>query len=182
MNTDMRALAATSGEFRTNLSTAALPTGMSDDMSAMLKELTAEKDLLDLKSKQLAVDKDRAPDKMARAAVQAQLDQINARKREIALQKEQIDWQKKYGTEVSATSSDYNSQISDLAKMPYNFAQASGEQFMSDLGIGGGALSGLAMKGLEYGSQFIFNVSNIDEAMAVQSNQQNRQALAATGR
>ena len=57
---------------------------------------------------------------------------------------------------------------------------------MSDLGIGGGAITGGANALWEWGtkaaSNFIFNVSNIDEAMTVKQKETNKQALTYTGR
>lgn len=63
-----------------------------------------------------------------------------------------------------------------------NFAKANADQFMSDVGIGGnGAISTLIKTGLDWGqqalTQYNFNVGSVDEAMRVQKNSQNRQAL-----
>ncbi|ANA99700.1 bacteriophage-like membrane protein [Mycolicibacterium phlei] len=63
-----------------------------------------------------------------------------------------------------------------------NFAKANFDQFKSDVGIGGGAFSTIAEQGLGWaqglmGNSFTFNVSNIDDAIRVKTNQLNRQAL-----
>ncbi|SKN44830.1 phage tail protein [Mycobacteroides abscessus] len=70
----------------------------------------------------------------------------------------------------------------------FAFAGANADQFMSDLGIGGkGLLSQLGEQGLKLGTQFAgqalggstfnFQVSNVDEAIAIKNNQINREAL-----
>jgi chaperonin cofactor prefoldin len=131
---------------------------------AALEQLKAEKDLLELQEKTLRVQKDQTVDKMAKTALQAQIDQITARQREIALIREQTEYQKKYGEQVTATEADYSSQINSMAKLPYDFANANANQFLGDLGIGGnGALSTAAKWGLDFGSQFVFNVNGVGE-------------------
>ena len=70
-----------------------------------------------------------------------------------------------------------------LMSIPVDFAQANVAQLGSDLGISGnGALSQLLKQGLNYGSQFVFNVGSMDDALAGQKNIQNRQALQYTRR
>ncbi len=74
--------------------------------------------------------------------------------------------------------------------MATDFGRTTLDQAMGDLGIGGGALSGALKWGLDFGQQMLskmasgatgdnytFNVSNIDEAMAVQQNQRSKKAL-----
>jgi hypothetical protein len=61
--------------------------------------------------------------------------------------------------------------------MPYNFAQANTNQLLGDLGIGGnGALSTAAKWGLDFGSQFVFNVNGVSDAMAVKDRVTNQQS------
>jgi hypothetical protein len=123
------------------------------------------------------VQKDQAPDKMAKAALQAQLDQINARKREIALIQEQADYQKKYGEQVQSTQADYSSQIDTMSKIPYDFAKANANQLMSDLGIsGGGLLTTLAGFGMDLGSKFVFNIGSTDQAISMSQTLQRKEA------
>jgi phage-related protein len=143
---------------------------------AYLEELKKEKAGLDLSAKQLGVLKDRAPDKAAKAGLQAQLDQINARKREIGLIQEQTDYQKKYGEEMSSTA-DYSSQIDSLSKIPYDFAKTTANQWLSDMGVSGnGALPALANWGMDMGSKFVFNVGNMDQAIGAQQTLQRKEA------
>jgi hypothetical protein len=151
------------------------------DSTSTDDELKSLKDLLDLRTKELAVQKDGAPDKAAKAALTARIAEMNTMKRQISLQREQNEYQDKYGQQVQDTASTYDSAFKSAMKAPYDFAMSGANQFMDDLGIGGGALTGLAKAGLEYGTNFVFNVSGIGEAMTVQKNEQNKMALAATG-
>jgi len=71
----------------------------------------------------------------------------------------------------------------------WGFGEANGKQLMSDLGIGGGALTAALDQGLQFGKQMlgngltqIFNTSNVDDTIAVKNNQLNRQALGIVGR
>lgn len=75
----------------------------------------------------------------------------------------------------------------------FAFAGANADQFMSDLGIGGkGLLSQLGEQGLKLGTQFAgqalggstfnFQVSNVDEAIAIKNNQLNRMSLGIANR
>lgn len=90
---------------------------------------------------------------------------------------------------VQVGKSDFNA--SDYGKRAIgigeNFAKATGGQLMQDLGIGGnGALEAIAGYGLgfaekAFGSTYNFHVSNADDAMAIQRNQQNKQLLGVRG-
>ncbi|MDB2192093.1 hypothetical protein PM086_20130 [Mycobacteroides abscessus subsp. abscessus] len=71
----------------------------------------------------------------------------------------------------------------------FGFGEANGKQLMSDLGIGGGAITAALDQGLQIGKQMlgngltqIFNTSNVDDTIAVKNNQLNRQALGIVGR
>jgi hypothetical protein len=66
-----------------------------------------------------------------------------------------------------------------IFKMPTDFARAIGAQFTQDLGISGqGAIPQL----LEQGSQFIFQVANMDTALSAQQTLQRRQGMGLVGR
>lgn len=71
----------------------------------------------------------------------------------------------------------------------WGFGEANGKQLMSDLGIGGGALTAALDQGLSFGKQMlgngltqIFNTSNVDDTIAVKNNQLNKQALGVVGK
>lgn len=155
--------------------------GIRVDSTSTDEDLKSLKDLMDLRTKELAVEKDNTPDKTAKKVLADRAAEINVMKRQISLQREQIAYQGQYGAGVADTASNYDSMLNTAAKMPYDFAMANTDQFMSDLGIGGGALTGLAKAGMEYGTNFVFNVSNLDDALRIKSNEQTKMAVAATG-
>nr|WP_254368498.1 hypothetical protein [Mycobacteroides abscessus] len=71
----------------------------------------------------------------------------------------------------------------------FGFGEANGRQLMSDLGMGGGALTALADQGLQFGKQALgqaltqnFFTSNVDDTIAVKNNQLNKQALGVVGK
>ncbi|WP_313860292.1 phage tail protein [Mycobacteroides abscessus] len=71
----------------------------------------------------------------------------------------------------------------------FGFGEANGKQLMSDLGIGGGAISAALDQGLQIGKQMlgngltqIFNTSNVDDTIAVKNNQLNKAALGVVGK
>ncbi|WP_443898882.1 phage tail protein [Mycobacteroides abscessus] len=71
----------------------------------------------------------------------------------------------------------------------FGFGEANGKQLMSDLGIGGGAITAALDQGLQIGKQMlgngltqIFNTSNVDDTIAVKNNQLNKQALGVVGK
>lgn len=71
----------------------------------------------------------------------------------------------------------------------WGFGEANGKQLMSDLGIGGGAITAALDQGLQFGKQMlgngltqIFNTSNVDDTIAVKNNQLNKQALGVVGK
>ncbi len=71
----------------------------------------------------------------------------------------------------------------------WGFGEANGKQLMSDLGIGGGAITAALDQGLQFGKQAlgngltqIFNTSNVNDTIAVKNNQLNKQALGVVGK
>lgn len=145
----------------------------SQDLKSMLATLEEEK-------KRLKVQKNSLEDKEARKSLQTQIDQIQAQKDILSYQKDRIDNEKTYSD--TAGQDPFLQTAKELMNMPIDFAKATGSQFLSDMGISGsGALSTLANTALDWGSQFVFNVSNIDEAMSVQKMQQSKQALSFGG-
>ena len=111
---------------------------------------------------------------------------LNEQKQQLNLQIRQLEFAKRYGEEVSSTTdkqADYNSQLESAMKIPYDFADATMGQFMGDLGISGnGALTSLAKQGLQWGSQFVFNVSDVDSALGAKDRITNQQSLQMAGR
>ncbi|ALH46786.1 tape measure protein [Mycobacterium phage Manatee] len=93
------------------------------------------------------------------------------------------------------TGIDFGDYASKGVGLPISFARANAEQAMSDLGIGGGALTAALGAGLDFGvdalgklvggaggDTFQFNVTSVDDAIAVKNNEINKKALTYTRR
>lgn len=140
--------------------------------------LNIKKDELELERQKLQMQKNQTDDKAARAALQQRIDAINVQKDELELQREQLNYQGKYTGAVAQTNQQYDEMFNKMTRMPYDFARANADQFMSDLGISGeGALSQALEQGLQFGEQYIFNVGSMDEAVQGQQTIQNKKAL-----
>lgn len=89
-------------------------------------------------------------------------------------------------------ATDWFGEGKKLMDVGLDFGEANGKQLMSDLGIGGGAISAALGEGMQFGKQalgnllggstFNFQVANVDEAIAIKNNQLNKQALGIAGR
>lgn len=153
----------------------------SADSKAQRDELSQQLDLLEMERKQLELEKGRAG--ANNDAVKARLAEIKEQKLQLGLQRDQLDYAKKYGAETEATGGKVDQFYRDMGekmfKMPTDFARAIGSQFTQDLGISGqGAIPQL----LEQGSQFIFQVANMDTALSAQQTLQRRQGMGLVGR
>ena len=112
-----------------------------------------------------------------------QLDQIANMKTQLGLQRDQLNYATKYGEQATESASKLDQFYTDIGKkvvgLPTDFAKATGQQFMSDLGISGqGAIPNL----LQEGAKYIFNVSGIGEAMTAQQTLTRRDSLQFTQR
>ena len=140
-----------------------------------IKDLKANRDLMNLQ-----LDQTRS------SGATDETKMLNEQKQQLNLQIRQLEFAKRYGEEVSSTTdkqADYNSQLESAMKIPYDFADATMGQFMGDLGISGnGALTSLAKQGLQWGSQFVFNVSDVDSALGAKDRITNQQSLQMAGR
>jgi hypothetical protein len=155
--------------------------GMSTgDAKARIKELTQSLAELEIQRKTAEAAKDAGAD---RAAIKAQLEQIANQKNLLGLERDKLNYALKYGGQVSDTTNNYKDMVRNAGQLPLDFGKAVGGQFMSDLGISGqGAISSLASQALDYGSQFIFNVGNMDDALQGQKRLQSQQMLGYVGR
>lgn len=89
-------------------------------------------------------------------------------------------------------ATDWFGEGKKLMDVGLDFGAANGKQLMSDLGIGGGAISAALDQGMQFGKQalgnllggstFNFQVANVDEAIAIKNNQLNKQALGVVGK
>jgi hypothetical protein len=151
------------------------------DSKAQRDELSQQLDLLEMERKSLELEKGRAG--ANNDAIKARLAEIKEQKLQLGLQKDQLDYAKKYGAETEQTGGKVDQFYRDMGekifKMPTDFARAIGAQFTQDLGISGqGAIPQL----LEQGSQFIFQVANMDTALSAQQTLQRRQGMGLVGR
>lgn len=82
---------------------------------------------------------------------------------------------------------DWNQKMGDMGGIGFDFVTANARQFANDLGISGGGAAGAFV---DYGlgvareavTNNVFNVNGVDEAMALQQRQVNRQTMGANGR
>ena len=105
----------------------------------------------------------------------------------ISLQKDELSYQKGIAEETGNTTEQYTDLLKKMAESAVGVGQAAdGYQAMSDLGIGGGAITAAMDQGIGWATQalpqFIFNVSSADDAIAVKNNQINKQKLQYAGR
>jgi phage-related protein len=179
VNSQMKTMASTATDVNKSMA-GVVPSGkMNAETKSQMDALKYQKDTLDLKVKELQVAKDLAATKDDKKAVQEQINALNAQKRQLALQQEQLEYSNKYGESVGQTNSQYDDMIKKAGDMPTDFAKATGQQFMSDLGISG---QGVIPQLLEKGSQYIFQVANMDTALSAQQTVQRKQALGLVGR
>jgi hypothetical protein len=88
------------------------------------------------------------------------------------------DFGETFGVENMSGEIDEVLDSSGFATLPQDFAMAQAQQAMSDLGMGGGALT----NGLTEGAKYVFNVLSVDEAMQAKQTQQNKEKLRYTRR
>jgi hypothetical protein len=186
-------VAAATQTFQDTLATTAnTATGFQDSISTIAPDLGAvdpnRKAELDMAMRQLEMERkaleiQRAQGAGDQTAIKARLEEIRLQKLQLGLQQNQLQYAEKYGAEAEETGGKLDQLYRDIGKqvvdMPTNFAKATGQQFMSDLGMSGqGAIPQL----LEQGSQFIFQVANMDTALSAQQTLQRKQSLGRVGR
>ena len=186
MANQMSSIASSAGDFQKSLSNSVNPAKKIDAASQQqLDTLQIQKDELELQRQQLQAQKNLLDpkDKAGRAALQQQMDALTMQKQQLELDYQQLKYAAKYEGSITGTNEQYGEMLNKATKMPYDFAMSNANQAMQDLGISGnGALPTIAKTALDYGSKFIFNVSNVDEAMAVKNNQIQKESLQYNGR
>lgn len=159
---------------------------LTPDGKARLDEITQQLADLELQRKQLKVNKDAAGSKEDKKAIQAQIDQITSQKDILDLEKGKLAYAKKYGNEQWNIADAMNTIGKSTLDAGFSFAKSNVDQLQSDLGIGGGAITGGANALWDWGtkaaSNFIFHVSNVDDAISVKNNQVNKEAYQFSGR
>lgn len=177
----MNSLSSTATDFKQTVNSTAIPVQTGDDALAQKEALDKQLLELEMQRKTLMLEKDKAG--ADQVAIRAQLDQIANMKTQLGLQKDQLTYATKYGEQAEGSASKMDQLYTDIGKkvvgLPQDFAKATGQQFMSDLGISGnGAIPNL----LKEGSKYIFNVSGIGEALTAQQTLQTKQSMGTTQR
>ena len=183
LQTQLAATSSSADTFKESMGSAGQALTQIDTTEAKLKidELGQSLAELEIRRKELQLAK--ADPSADQAAIKAQLEQIRNQKTALGLERDKLAYAQKYGGQMSSTSQGYQDQIKSLQKMPLDFATANGNQFLSDLGWSGqGAIPSLMQQGLDYASNFVFNVANMDDALSGQKVLQNRQMQATIGR
>ncbi len=144
-------------------------------------EIEKTLDAIDLEKKSLKVDKNAlaADDRTGRKAIQSLMDQLQAQKDILALQEDRISNEAKYGDVAASGEDPFAKAAAGLMSAPVNFAKATGQQFLSDIGIGG---NGILSKAITEGIQYIFQIGSVDEALSIKDRTESRQALSVVGR
>ncbi|AXC36039.1 tape measure protein [Mycobacterium phage Magnar] len=177
--------------------TSDLSTGSSllnSDTKNQLNDLKQTYDELELRRKELQVAKNEAGSKDEKAAIQDQMDQIKAEKDRIALERDKLKLLQQQSGEMGeqkTLAQFLGEQIASTWQQGTDavagFARSNLDQAMSDLGIGGGAITNGLNAGLDWGVQALGNavniqVNSVDDAIAVKNNEVNKQALTYTRR
>lgn len=173
-----------SGKIASAFDSGADPTGFLNgftdkETSRMEKVLAFESKKMGLQAKVL----DRQFKATGNQAFKDQAEVLRGKMDEIAYQKESLDLAQEFAElQGGGEESDWKGPIAKMlnagAQMPFDFASANANQFMSDIGIsGGGALGGLMDYGKSLASSFVFNVGNMEDALTAQQTLTNRQAL-----
>ncbi|AWT52588.1 hypothetical protein [Mycolicibacterium smegmatis] len=167
---------------------------MNSDTKNQLNDLKQTYDELELRRKELQVAKNEAGSKDEKAAIQDQMDRIKAEKDRIALERDKLKLLQQQSGEMGeqkTLAQFLGEQIASSWQQGTDavagFARSNLDQAMSDLGIGGGAITNGLNAGLDWGTQALGNVMNIqvnsvDDAIAVKNNEISKQALTYTRR
>ena len=150
---------------------------------ADLDDIKRQKAEIDLRIAELQAQKNQAQDKATKSALTAEIDQLRIQKERLDLLKEENSLQDERKTAIQQLSDTIATNIVDMIKMPGEFAKTTANAAMQDLGISGGGLMGAATDwALEAGTNFIFNVNNMDDAIQGQQAQQAKQTAGIAGR
>lgn len=187
--TSMSAMADSSKEFRSNMveagTTPALnpeTTGAAAETQMSLDEIKRLKAENALRMSELRQQIGLTEDKAAKAALNNEIKALDVQQKRLDLMKQEAPMQEERKTAIQQLSDTIATSIQDMIRMPADFANATIGAATQDLGISGsGALPTIANWAMDAGTNFIFNVSNMDDALQGQQAQQNRQKLGITG-
>ena len=187
----MSSIATSSKEFRSNMVEAGTSPILSSESGAGKLSMT-ESELEDLKRQkadnalriaELQAQKNQTEDKAAKKSLQGEIDALQIQQKRLDLLKQEAPLQEERKTAIQQLSDTIATNIIDTIKMPGDFAKATVNAAAQDLGISGnGALPTIANWALDAGTNFIFNVNNMDDALAGQQAQQRKQQVGITGR
>ena len=182
----MSSMATSSKEFRSNMveagTTAATSSQSLTQTAADVEDLKRQKAENAVKIADLQQAKNATQDKAAKQAYQAEIDSLQVQQKRLDLLKTENTLQEDRKTAIQKLSDTIATNIVDMIKMPGDFAKATVNAAAQDLGISGsGAIPTVANWALDAGTNFIFNVNNMDDAIQGQQAQQRRQAIGITG-
>lgn len=167
---------------------------LSDETKTQVEDLKRQLDELEIQRKELKVQKNAAGTKEEKQAIQDQIDQIQAQKDLLALERDKLKLQQQQTGQMGeqkTLAQFLGEQIASTWQQGTDavagFARANLDQAMSDLGVGGGAITNGLNALADWGVQAAGNVMNIqvnsvDDAIAVKNNELNKQALTYTRR
>lgn len=152
---------------------------LSDATKSQQDMLKMEADRLEIQAKQASLDAKSAGSKDEKARLDALAAELRMQKDLLKLKSDEIGYADKYGGSMGGVNEQFDALLDKGKQMPFDFAQTTGGQLLSDLGMSGkGALPQL----LEQGAKYVFNVSSIGEALTAQKTQTSKEALSYTRR
>jgi hypothetical protein len=183
IGTSMAGALPAAQEFQQTLGQTGQSLAMLDSSQSKGRIEELKKSLLELEIQRKQLEAARDMPGADQAAIKAQIEQIRNQKNLLGLERDKLTYAQKYGGQMSSTAQSYKEQMNSLQQIPFDFATATSSQFMSDLGWSGqGAIPSLMQQGMDFGTNFIFNVANMDDALSGQRVLQNRTAQATLGR
>jgi phage-related protein len=183
IGTSMAGALPAAQEFQQTLGQTGQSLAMLDSSQSKGRIEELKKSLLELEIQRKQLEAARDMPGADQAAIKAQIEQIRNQKNLLGLERDKLTYAQKYGGQMSSTAQSYKEQMNSLQQIPFDFATATSNQFMSDLGWSGqGAIPSLMQQGMDFGTNFIFNVANMDDALSGQRVLQNRTAQATLGR
>lgn len=183
LQSTMSGAAASARDFQTAMNDSIAPSRqLTADDKERIKDLSQQ--LLQLEMRRKELELMRATDKN-NPAIKSELEQIKNAKLALGLEKDKLTYAQKYNGSVSDTTQQYADYVKTAASMPLDFATTTAQQTMSDFGMSGGGVLGaglswasqLAGNALGVGSNFIFNVNSVEEALAMRDNTVAKQGM-----
>jgi hypothetical protein len=142
-----------------------------------LDMLKYQQEYLDLQRQSLQLQTNGASEAQ-KAELKRQMDMLQLQKDRIGLQSKELEYWAKYQDTGRDLNEEYAKAGDKLQTLGTDFAKATGQQFMSDLGMSGdGAIPNL----IDQGSQYIFQVLDVQSALTGQQTLQNKKAQQYTG-